>query len=113
MLHKTCKGGRDRKKEENGVLNLLLEKDGKQGEHDPENSMATLINWWNIHPNYQKYRGKGNNGVKKIQICEKICENINKVSRCVRTPSSVKSKIIYIAQSWKRHTIGKMKQGKG
>ena len=76
------------KKEVNGVQNLLWEKDGKHGEHDPENSMATLINWWNIHPNYQKYRGKHNNGVKKIQICEKICANINKVSRCVRTASS-------------------------
>ena len=64
--------------------------------------MATLINWWNIHPNYQKYRGKHNNGVKKIQICEKICANINKVSRCVRTASSVKSKIMYIEQSWRK-----------
>lgn len=77
-------------------------KDGKNGNLDPQNSTYVLIDWWNTHTNYQKYRCKGNNGLWKIQICARLCDKINKVSRFFRSPSSVKGEIIYIEHAWRK-----------
>ena len=89
-------------KEAEGLLTLPWEKDGKFGEDDPRNSMSVLVDWWVTHPNYEKYRGYRNKGTRKIEICNRLCEKINEVSRCVRTAHSVKAKIAYIEQSWRR-----------
>ena len=53
--------------QEDDVLLLTWEKDGKGGEDDPENSMAVLLNWWTAEGNYAKYRGDNNMGKTKLR----------------------------------------------
>ena len=48
------------KQEEEEVLTLNWEKDGKGGVDDPSNSMSVLLNWWTTVGNYAKYRGDSN-----------------------------------------------------
>jgi hypothetical protein len=45
------------------------DKDGKGGKDDPHTSLQILTDWWTTVPNYEKYRGKNNNGT----VCGGTC----------------------------------------
>ena len=75
--------------------------------------MNFLLDWWTTHPNYSKYKGKGNNGVRKIKICTRLCEEINKISRCARTPAGVKGKISAVEIAWRKAHNWASETGKG
>ena len=49
----------------NSAISLPWDKDGKDGEDDPVNSMAVLLEWWTAGNNYSRYRGKDSKGTKK------------------------------------------------
>lgn len=49
----------------NSAISLPWDKDGKDGEDDPVNLMAVLLEWWTAGNNYSRYRGKDSKGTKK------------------------------------------------
>ena len=54
--------------EANLAINLPWDKDGKDGEDDPVNSMVVMLEWWTAGNNYSRYRGKDSKG-KKRRMC--------------------------------------------
>ena len=44
------------------AINLPWDKDRKDGEDDPVNSMAVMLEWWTAVNNYSRYRGKDSKG---------------------------------------------------
>jgi hypothetical protein len=50
--------------------------DGKNGPNDPNTSMKILIDWLLVEGNYNKYRGKNNNGVSKIQFATILADKM-------------------------------------
>ena len=77
--------------------------DGKNGKEDPHTSTKILIDWWTEQGNYEKYRGKNNNGTKKVQYAEKLAEKMRKETASTnRTSTEVKAKIAHVEASWRR-----------
>jgi hypothetical protein len=77
--------------------------DGKNGKDDPNTSTKILIDWWMHEGNYEKYRGKNNNGTKKIQYAEKLAQKMRtETSSTDRTAIQVKAKISYVEAAWKK-----------
>jgi hypothetical protein len=53
--------------------------------------------------NYEKYRGKNNNGTKKIQYAEKLAQKMRtETSSNDRSAIQVKAKISYVEAAWKK-----------
>ena len=64
-------------------------KDWKNGEDNPNNSMALIIKWLRTQGNYERFHGaKRNSRKKKEDICLSIATMINK--KGVRKPQSSK-----------------------
>jgi hypothetical protein len=75
-------------------LRLLWGRDGKNGENDPNSSEAILLNWLTEADNYNRYRGKGNEGETKIEFCQDVANIINAAGVVKnRSADDVKKKI--------------------
>ena len=62
--------------ERNDNSRILWNKDGRLGPDDPNNSEAILIKWLTTPGNYIKFRGKGNNGMRKIRFADQIAREM-------------------------------------
>jgi hypothetical protein len=81
---------------------LAWNKDGKNGPNDPNHSEFILLAWLTTHGNYERFRGTGNNGVRKINFANTIASTINNAGvRKVRTGKDVLNKIEYIEKSFR------------
>ncbi|WP_447516275.1 hypothetical protein, partial [Clostridioides difficile] len=67
--------------------------DGKKGHDDPHTSVKILLDWWMKEGNYNKFCGKNNNGIKKIQYCNQLAEKISRETNTLRNAKNVQSKI--------------------
>ena len=77
-------------------------RDGKNGPQDPNHSEAILIDWITTPGNYDRYRGTGNNGLKKIQFAAMIAAKIKDAGvRKSRTPKDVQNKIEYVEKCFR------------
>lgn len=74
----TKKCATDLKKMLDSGNRLLWKSDGKDGLTDPRTSEAILVEWMTQGDNYIKYRGYQNNGVRKLDQCQKIADIINR-----------------------------------
>ena len=79
--------------------------DGKNGPDDPHTSIKILLDWWMEVPNYSKYRGKNNDGVKKKQYCDALAQKMTNETTSQRDGRNVKSKIEHIERSFKKAHI--------
>jgi len=60
-------------------------------------SICVLLDWWLEHPNYEIYRGKNNEGVKKLHICRGLAKTMTeKATSTGRTGDHAQSKIAYM-----------------
>jgi hypothetical protein len=83
---------------DNGTLHW--QNDGKNGEMDPNNSEAILMEWISIEGNYDLYRGS-QNGKKKDEICAQVADKMNKEGVLVkRTGVKVRRKIVNLEESF-------------
>jgi hypothetical protein len=83
---------------DNGTLHW--QNDGKNGEMDPNNSEAILMEWISIEGNYDLYRGS-KNGKKKDEICAQVADKMNKEGVLVkRTGVKVRRKIVNLEESF-------------
>jgi len=57
-------------------------------------SIRMLLDWWLEHPKYEIYRGKNNEGVKKLHICRGLAKDMReKTTSTGCTGEHVQSKI--------------------
>jgi len=83
---------------DNGTLHW--QNDGKNGDMDPNNSEAILMEWISIEGNYDLYRGS-QNGKKKDEICAQVADKMNKEGVLVkRTGVKVRRKIVNLEESF-------------
>jgi hypothetical protein len=76
--------------------------DGAKGLGDPITSERILLDWLTAEGNYSKYRGKNNNGIKKIQFAQQLAETMNaRGVKVKRDSKQVMSKITYLENSFK------------
>jgi hypothetical protein len=76
--------------------------DGADGPGDPNTSEKILLEWLTNEGNYSKYRGKNNNGVKKIQFAQRLADMMNAQGVKVKRDSKqVMAKITYLENSFK------------
>jgi hypothetical protein len=75
--------------------------DGKKGADDPHTSVKILLDWWMAQGNYNKYCGKNNNGLKKIQFCNQLAEKMTRETTTPRNAKNVQSKIQHIEKTFK------------
>lgn len=88
-------------------------KDGKNGPDDPNNSENILIEWLTTEGNYNKYRGKGNNGTKKKEYAAMLARKMELAGCTVkRSALNVCHKIGHIegqfrtANDWSKKETG-------
>jgi hypothetical protein len=76
--------------------------DGANGPGDPNTSEKILLDWLTDEGNYSRYRGKNNNGVKKIQFAQRLADAMNAQGVKVKRDSKqVMAKITYLENSFK------------
>jgi hypothetical protein len=76
--------------------------DGQNGPQDPNHSEAILIDWLTTPGNYEKYRGSGNGGRRKIHFATMISSKIKDAGvRKPRTPKDVQNKIEYVEKCFR------------
>jgi hypothetical protein len=94
---------------------LALNINGKNGPDDPNHSESILIAWLTTHGNYERFRGTGNNGLRKINFAGTIANSMNKAGvRKVRTGKDVLNKIEYVEKSFRlAHDWSHTKTGEG
>jgi hypothetical protein len=81
---------------------ILWEKDGKNGNSDPVNSMSILLDWWTDGENYAKYRGS-KNGIKKTTIANILAKKMNDVGvRVTRDALNIMNKISHLEQQFRK-----------
>lgn len=89
--------------DDNGDLRNTWECDGLNGKDDPHHSMKLLLDWWTTQGNYEKYRGKNNNGTKKVQYAEALAKKMKNETRSTdRTAKQVTTKISALETAWKK-----------
>jgi hypothetical protein len=77
-------------------------------------SVQILLDWWMTEGNYSKYCGKNNNGIKKIQFCQKLADKMTKETRSVRDARNVLCKIQHIERSFRdAHVFANSETGAG
>jgi len=60
-------------------------------------SIRMLLDWWLEHPNYEIYRGKNNEGVKKLHTCRSLAKAITeKTTSTGQTGEHIQLKIAYM-----------------
>jgi len=67
-----------------------------------ESSIAVLLQWWCTEGNWARYRGKGNDGAKKIHHCQGIADIINKTVIFPRNAKGVRCKVDKIHEKFKQ-----------
>lgn len=95
----------------NQPTRLPWDKDGKNGPDDPNSSLRILLDWLLQEGHYSRYRGKDNNGKRKLAYGIQL-SNKMKLAGCrfVRTPQAVVKKITDIedkfvkAHDWVNNT---------
>jgi hypothetical protein len=88
--------------------------DGKNGPEDPHTSVKILLDWWMKEDNYNKFCGKNNNGIKKIQYCNQLAEKISRETNTLRNAKNVQSKIQHIEKTFKEaYTFATSETGAG
>ena len=81
---------------------LPWNRDGQNGPQDPNHSEAILIDWLTTPGNYEKYRGSGNGGRRKIHFATMISSKIKDAGvRKPRTPKDVQNKIEYVEKCFR------------
>lgn len=88
--------------------------DGATGANDPNNSISILLLWLSVASNFEKYRGKDNNGMRKIQFAAEVAALINKSGVVVqRTPKHIVNKIDYLIKQYKTALDWTQQTGQG
>ena len=68
----------------------------------PKHSESILIDWLTTQGNYDRYRGSGNGGLRKIQFAAMISARIKDAGvRKTRTPKDVQNKIEYVEKCFR------------
>jgi hypothetical protein len=91
------------------------DKDGKKGQDDPHTSMKILVDWMTTEGNYSRYRGKGNNGVTKLQFATQSAEKMARETMSTeRNAKQVMDKISWIEDSFRSaHEFATSQTGAG
>jgi hypothetical protein len=55
--------------------------DGKNGPTDPTTLMKILLDWILTEGNYSRYRGKNNDGARKVEFANKIARLMNETKK--------------------------------
>jgi hypothetical protein len=89
--------------------------DGLKGADDPNTSMKILIDWFQTEGNYTRYRGKGNNGVTKMQFASLLASKMAKETTSKdRNAKQVMDKISQVEDSFKNaHDFATSQTGAG
>jgi hypothetical protein len=88
--------------------------DGKEGVEDPHTSVKILLDWWMAEGNYNKFCGKNNNGIKKIQYCQRLAEKMSRETKTPRNSKNVMNKINHIEKTFKdAHIFASSETGAG
>jgi hypothetical protein len=88
--------------------------DGKKGTDDPHTSVKILLDWWMAEGNYNKFCGKNNNGLKKIDFCNRLADKMSKETTTQRNGKNVHSKIQHIEKTFKEaYTFASSETGAG
>jgi hypothetical protein len=88
--------------------------DGLNGPDDPKTSVRILLDWWMSEGNYVKFCGKNNGGLKKIQICNQLAEQISNETTSKRDGKNVLSKIQHIERTFRdAHVFATSETGAG
>ena len=88
--------------------------DGLNGPDDPKTSVSILINWWMTEGNYNKFCGKNNNGIKKIQFATELADKMSKETTTQRDTKNVLSKIQHIERTFREaHIFATSETGAG
>ena len=90
---------------------IAWNRDGQNGPQDPNSSEKILLDWLCTEGNYNRYRGKNNNGTTKLKFCQEISRRISDAGcRVSRTPEMVQQKIKHLeklfteAHDWASNT---------
>lgn len=78
-------------------------------------SADILLQWWLEPGNYAKFRGKGNNGIRKMAYAEKLASKMNQAKvRVKRDAKQVINKIKHIEDQFRRaHDFANTETGAG
>jgi hypothetical protein len=88
--------------------------DGKKGPEDPHTSVKILLDWWMKEGNYNRYCGKNNSGMKKIQYCNQLADKMSRETNTQRNAKNVQSKIQHIEKTFKdAYTFASSETGAG
>jgi hypothetical protein len=88
--------------------------DGLNGPDDPKTSVKILLDWWMTEGNYNRFCGKNNQGLKKIQFCNQLAEVMSRETKTKRDGKNVLNKIQHIEKTFKEaHTFATSETGAG
>ena len=86
-------------------------RDGKSGPNDSTTSEKVLLDWLLTEGNYNRCRGKNNNGTSKVKYCQEISRRIEQAEcRVKRSAEQVQQKISHLetkfteAHDWASNT---------
>jgi len=66
-------------------------------------SIQLLLDWWLEHPKYEIYRGKNNEGVKKLHICRGLVKDMPEPTTSINhTGENVQCKIQYMEAAFRK-----------
>jgi hypothetical protein len=82
---------------------LPWNRDGRNGPDDPNNSQKILLDWMLHEGHYSRFRGKNNNGTRKIKFAGNVSKLIADAGiRVRRTPSNVLDKIRHFEDQFRK-----------
>jgi hypothetical protein len=88
--------------------------DGLGGPDDPKTSVSILLDWWMTEGNYNKFCGKNNQGLKKIQFANQLAEIMTRETKSKRDGKNVLNKIQHIEKTFKEaHNFATSETGAG
>jgi hypothetical protein len=88
--------------------------DGLGGPDDPKTSVCILLDWWMTEGNYNKFCGKNNQGLKKIQFANQLAEIMTRDTKSKRDGKNVLNKIQHIEKTFKEaHNFATSETGAG
>jgi hypothetical protein len=87
--------------------------DGLGGKDDPNHSMKILIDSFMKEGNYSRFRGKHNDGVRKVEFATNLAIKFSQETKSTRNAKQVLSKISYVESAFRAaYEFANSKMGK-